>query len=382
MREFNIPVQLTLNHVLDADISHFCTGTGEGTATDVDELRKNFRAVQEENNKLQAVITDVTEVNKQWQKYNNDRQLYVQYLLSTIQDQEEKINNVVEKRAGVLPTLAQEDELKVENSRLQEEVARLKEQLEQKDRQYREHVEVLQFQVKSHHDDWEAERNEKQQLQLQIKQLEKHVIELKMREQHCELCCGCEIDNKHLPKTYRTSVHLPCTSARLQKQECTDSKSDKKITRSKSCTMEDEQRYSCSVVHISPTASGSSISGDSVTIGFNSSGLASVTSFSEHPVVKSSSDTDANFKWSIARPPVSDDKIKVRSSSNSEVNVRKTSVPWKAKYFEEGIATQTKEDVICPGCGQIFPPNLQIEFLDHFEVCQKCEKKKFSKPKN
>jgi len=41
----------------------------------------------------------VTEVNKRWQKYNNDRQMYVQRLLSTIQDQQEQMNKIVETRA-------------------------------------------------------------------------------------------------------------------------------------------------------------------------------------------------------------------------------------------------------------------------------------------
>jgi hypothetical protein len=38
-------------------------------------------------------------VNKRWQKYNNDRQMYVQRLLSTIQDQQEQMNKIVGSRA-------------------------------------------------------------------------------------------------------------------------------------------------------------------------------------------------------------------------------------------------------------------------------------------
>jgi polyhydroxyalkanoate synthesis regulator protein len=34
--------------------------TGDCPMTEVDELKKNFRAIQEENYKLQAVITDVS----------------------------------------------------------------------------------------------------------------------------------------------------------------------------------------------------------------------------------------------------------------------------------------------------------------------------------
>jgi len=50
--------------VLFADFLNSTTsmfqGTGDNPMTEVDELKKNFRAVQEENYKLQAVITDVS----------------------------------------------------------------------------------------------------------------------------------------------------------------------------------------------------------------------------------------------------------------------------------------------------------------------------------
>jgi hypothetical protein len=39
---------------------HLLQSTGDNPMTEVDELKKNFRAVQEENYKLQAVITDVS----------------------------------------------------------------------------------------------------------------------------------------------------------------------------------------------------------------------------------------------------------------------------------------------------------------------------------
>jgi hypothetical protein len=178
-----------------------------------------------------------------------------------------------------------------------------------------------------------------------------------------------------------------------------------------------EYRYS--ILHISPANSGSNLAADDksvdssasgVTIGFSTSGLAAVTSFSQRPVVKSSSlpisekihfGSECDVKptisqWSldsglssVVGPPVTynftkdmfEEKksFKMLSSGNltksesnvTTSNVRKASVPWKAKYSEEGVATQTQEDVICPGCGQVFPPRLHLKFLDHFEVCQK-----------
>lgn len=183
---------------------------------------------------------------------------------------------------------------------------------------------------------------------------------------------------------------------------------------------EDSSGHECtySVLHISPASSGSNLTADykpvdssasGVTIGFSSGGLASVTSFSQRPVVKSSSlpisermnfDDKCDMKpavsqwsldsgWSsVVGPPstysflkdtfeeksfnlVSSGNLTKSENNVTAANVRKASVPWEAKYFEEGVATQTREDVICPGCGQLFPPRLQLKFLDHFEVCQK-----------
>jgi hypothetical protein len=44
--------------------------TGDNPMTEVDELKKNFRAIQEENYKLQAVITDVSTPED---KYTNSK---------------------------------------------------------------------------------------------------------------------------------------------------------------------------------------------------------------------------------------------------------------------------------------------------------------------
>jgi hypothetical protein len=177
--------------------------------------------------------------------------------------------------------------------------------------------------------------------------------------------------------------------------------------------------YGYSVLHISPTSSGSNLSVDDktvdssasgVTIGFSTSGLASVTFFSQRPVVKSSSlpisekinfDDECDVKpaiyqwsldsgWSsVVGPPttysftkdifeekksfkmLSSGNLMKSESSVTTANVQKAAISWKAKYFQEGVATETWEDVICPGCGQVFPLRLHLKFLDHFEVCQK-----------
>lgn len=546
------PLTPTLGRFLQArnvTVSAQYKSTGDNPKTEVDELKKNFRAIQEENYKLQAVITDVTEVNKRWQKYNNDRQMYVQHLLSTIQDQQEQMNKIVETRA--FPSVQQVtpdhhkslEDMQAENTLLKEDLVKLQKELERLEQEHHEHVEVLEFQVKAHRDDWEAERSEKQQavqekaaIELQVKELKKDLrsLKLKLKDErshkqliHCVHCCAahvCEASlcnagrvGKHChgdnPKTYRTSVHLPCTSSNLLSRGTTvyfgddlvtdgdeatavgldkTVLSDSEILRSRSSSVEDfppplsyyeeadegtkhktesdgdisllhkvkgvsalsdtvkkseralelnivpedssGHECRCSVLHVSPASSGSNLTADDkpvdssasgVTIGFSSGGLASVTSFSQRPVVKSSSlpiserinfDDKCDMKPAISRwsldsgwssvvgPPstynfakdtfeeksfnlVSSGNLTKSENNVTTRNVRKASVPWEAKYFEEGVATQTREDVICPGCGQVFPPRLQLKFLDHFEVCQKnvhdtCKRSSNVKPRN
>jgi hypothetical protein len=172
--------------------------------------------------------------------------------------------------------------------------------------------------------------------------------------------------------------------------------------------------YHYPVHHGSPNSSSCNITTDDntadssasgVTIGFSSGGLASVTSFSQRPVVKSSSlpiseklsfdgeydAKPASSQWSldsglssVIGPPMTYNDFtmkgifKQKSSRNltksendvTATYVQKASVPWKVNYFEEGVATQTREDVVCPGCGEVFPPRLHLKFLDHFEMCQ------------
>ncbi|PNF15350.1 hypothetical protein B7P43_G00993 [Cryptotermes secundus] len=525
----------TVGHLLQAfnpTVSSRHKNTDDCPMTEVDELKKNFRAIQEENYKLQAVITDVTEVNKRWQKYNNDRQMYVQRLLSTIQDQQEQMNKIVESRAFPMVHQVTPDDhkniedLQAENALLKEDLSKLQKRLERLEQEHREHVEVLEFQVKAHRDDWEAECSEKQQalrdkaaMELQVKELQKDIRSLKHKLKdershkqptHCVHCCVahvCEASHcsmavvgKHChrdnPKTYRTSVHLPCTSGHVLSKGTTvyfgddlvtdgdeavaedldkTALSDSELPRSRSSSSsppplstyeegeegtqhkaqsdgnnnlphnvkarsanseavgraekalelnivpEDssEHEYKYSVHHISPNSSDSNLTADDktvdssasgVTIGFSSGGLASVTSFSQRPVVKSSSlpiseklsfngeydAKPASSLWSldsglssVVGPPMTynnfttkgifeEKSFKMLSSGNltksennvTATNVRKASVPWKANYFEEGVATQTREDVVCPGCGQVFPPRLHLKFLDHFEMCQ------------
>ena len=80
------------------------------------------------------------------------------------------------------------DDVQAENTLLKEDLVKLQKRLERLQQEHQEHVEVLEFQVKAHRDDWEAERSEKQQavqekvaMELQLKELKKDLRSLKLK---------------------------------------------------------------------------------------------------------------------------------------------------------------------------------------------------------
>ncbi|KAL1122840.1 hypothetical protein AAG570_003166 [Ranatra chinensis] len=81
--------------------------------------------------------------------------MYVQKLLNTIQDQQVQINNMGEEKAFPSKQTEEPSDVCTRKDCLaaRDEVKRLT-----------ENVQLLEFQVKAHKDDWEAERNEKREV--------------------------------------------------------------------------------------------------------------------------------------------------------------------------------------------------------------------------
>lgn len=129
-------------------------------------------------------------MNKRWQKYNNERRLYVQKLLSTIQDLQEQINLISEKSAF--------------QSKPEEEVCSQQEEIGRLKKEHEEHIAVLELQIKSNKDDWDAERKEKRKalqekedLQVKVQELTREVKFLKEvlqeeRQRNNKVCAVCQ----------------------------------------------------------------------------------------------------------------------------------------------------------------------------------------------
>lgn len=150
---------------------------------------------------------------------------------------------------------------------------------------------------------------------------------------------------------------------------------------------------SCSVIQSSaPSSIDTELAADSgatpgvVTIGFNN-GLASVTSFAYPPTDNNNSSTVGQHRkasleseWSFLGSEyvkrdansLSTKKLETETKSlDSAMNITCPEFPNVTAEQDEGVLTQTRQDIICPGCGLIFPPESHLKFLDHFEECQK-----------
>lgn len=443
--------------------------TLETDSTDIhlaenEELKRKYQNIQEENMKLQAVITDLTQVNKRWQKYNNDRQMYVQKLLNTIQDQQEQLNQISEVRA-FSKSQAYSDSSYSSSSTSGELAESALDRLKSVEQKLKERVELLEFQVKAHRDDWEAELNEKRQALQDKEAAERRATDLltelqSLKKTHLESlerrkttvichCCGQPCSNVEQPlqnRLYRTALHLPYPSGRTAVSESDDivvdgsenannnsnsrngellinitedpkllqleenklinmvdttsnnSRSPYGSHQSSSSSIKDlwdiqqpgasklenEISYSRSSTvplvqspGVQTTASGTTLHDETaVSMSYNkTNGQPTVTSSVRIPITKSSSAPVRKTNRPSVRdvPRMSLDSIKFSAASPPITLINTAAAPATGRDATsdfDGIETLTSDDVICPGCGTVFPPKLHLKFLDHFESCQ------------
>lgn len=119
----------------------------------------------------------------------------------------------------------------------------------------------------------------------------------------------------------------------------------------------------------SPTDSNSF----NLSVGFQNGNLAQVTSF-----IPDAMNGNNSIHYLSIGPPqllnvgseISRSKSEPNTRSNSSENLKplRESSSWNSQSFN--VDAKNKEGVICPSCDTIFPPSLQVNFPDHFELCQ------------
>uniref|UniRef100_A0A146LUD2 Uncharacterized protein n=1 Tax=Lygus hesperus TaxID=30085 RepID=A0A146LUD2_LYGHE len=357
---------------------------GESEMAALDDMRKKLRTYEDEIYKLKAANSDLNMVNKRWHTYNADMQMFVDKLQNTIRDQQEQINNIGTSLFASHPTIRSEDSSECERldcRNLREDVAKL-----------REEKAHLLLQVKAHKEDWEAEKNEKQEALKErdaIKQRLDSVLRdlcissTQTAEQRPTTCGCCNVDWEGLVDPERAQASNYSTfqsdSARFSADSLdrdggylrplniigSDSEISERCLEDTACALRPkEESYSMvSTVPlstppgISPCSSNGSLpEARTFSMGFKSGGTT-VTSFVQLPVVKSSSAPDRRSTC-FRKPP----KF-VNSISLSVLPPTRRNIPC------EGAETQT-DDVTCPTCHMVFTPDVQVKFDEHFESCR------------
>lgn len=303
------------------------------------EITAKLKATTEENIRLRQILKDVTEVNKRWQKYNQDRQDYVQKLLSTIQELEQKsqaqsakekvLADSVPNRghcfhmrhsdsdlldpSGELAMLRKShDECLKDNTRLQKECEDMRanfeeliRELENAKQQNKEHEEMLQLQANMFKEDFLAERKEKLTALARISDLEDEVQSLSKK---------CQDYDRHLQQAERA---LRQNSGQFNKETFV------------------KQNYN---------------------------GSSSTYPRAHRPLYQSKSALGCvpqNYVENIGRKRLVSDKATHETSRNGLQEVSCEQFP------SEGENT-----VICPRCAMLFPSNRHSEFLDHYRQCK------------
>ncbi|XP_014255512.1 uncharacterized protein LOC106670039 isoform X1 [Cimex lectularius] len=371
----------------------------ENKVSEYEELKKKLRSCQDEVFKLQAANADLTQVNKRWHRYNTDMQIFIDKLQSTIRDQQEQINNIGEGSFFSDKKVIQPDEdntpcQRIDCKNLTEEVERLKGE-----------VEHLQFQVRSHKDDWEAEKNEKQEavkerdaLQQRLNNVLRDLCvntrgsESENKKSCCQRCRNCENHVENQPprlQAYESGHHHKQILSGLflgdDNIQCDDGYSKA----SKAFNPEDEARslerygledtacalrpkeesYSLtstlpliSPPEVSPCSSNGSMHSEHRTFSMGiKSGGNLVTSYFQLPVVKSSSAPDRHSAFKKA-PFVNSISLSVLPPPGKGKS--------KREVQNDRVESQTDDDFVCPHCSAVFQHDKHLKFLDHFENCQ------------
>lgn len=119
----------------------------------------------------------------------------------------------------------------------------------------------------------------------------------------------------------------------------------------------DETSYSrCSTV---PLVSEACASTSASSLGGRPAPLT-VKSFVQIPITKSSSVPERSVKVVNSRKSLDS----FHSSLSPPVSVTNSADQY------EGTETNSAEDVICLRCGTVFPPDMHLQFLDHFPLCE------------
>ncbi|XP_076363902.1 uncharacterized protein LOC143253629 isoform X2 [Tachypleus tridentatus] len=367
------------------------------------EIAQKFKASVAECGRLRKVIKEITDVNKRWQKYNQERQEYIQQLLANFQELQQRANNsncndsplenslslqttnsvagthgsyrhsdsaLLNKPTEQLTLKQSYEKVVKDNCRLQKEQEEMRQnfealvhQLDLVRNERKEHIEVLEMQVRAHKEDWEAEKQEKEEAQLKLKHLTEELSTAKAMskdlEQHIcriEKTCHCSSENHENALTDLNNHEQAKKFDQLHQSWAPNSS----VT--PSCGQKKQS--------ISPNEPANIQNASNQTY---SSSVACNIYAPELPTQPEVLRRGFNFE---PRMKINDLVVEVGT-----FNPKAHHPPTKATFIKQSdgdVSPQQNNDeaddaVECPGCLRMFPSHRHIQFLDHFEQCQKSQ---------
>lgn len=187
------------NDILSYKIDLECGDFIEVKSSDPESLRQSNDALKAENIKLRQICKDITEINKRWQKYDWQVQLYIHKLEKALQEKEqvpktdinllerrEKTDDLTEPERENL--FAQYNDLLKETNKLKEELegSRLMEEaLRNQLTHIQEEISHLNLQLVTYKEDYEIEKNERITAQETAFKASQELIKVKNQLREC-----------------------------------------------------------------------------------------------------------------------------------------------------------------------------------------------------
>ncbi|XP_076367798.1 uncharacterized protein LOC143255659 isoform X1 [Tachypleus tridentatus] len=366
------------------------------------DIKQKLKVSVAECSRLQKVIKEITEVNKKWQKYNQERQVYLQQLLASFQELHKNANSLnpkdyLLKRAVTEQTtshvgttrgscrhsdsfLSKEAEYfdlkqnyeKVvrDNCQLQKEQQEMRKnfealvhQLDIVNNERKEHQEVLDMQVRAYREDWEAEKREKEEVKMKMIHLTEKLNtagaknqNYRQRIQQIERACQYNIESQDESNIYLNGYEQPVELGQLYQWKSSHTSPAFVVSSSH------QHEYHQKEIKIPQKQR---VNGETM---INQTHCNNVAHNAYVPESHENTEICTNLKALMETSDLEVDAVASPRKNNSTKinNMEETN----SKVYSQWISGEVGDVVECPGCLRTFPSHRHVQFLDHFEQCQ------------
>ncbi|XP_022250047.1 uncharacterized protein LOC106466348 isoform X2 [Limulus polyphemus] len=364
------------------------------------EMAQKLKASVTECGRLRKVIKEITDVNKRWQKYNQERQEYLQQLLTNFQELQQRVNTsncndsllenslslqtansvagthgsyrhsdsaLLNKPTEQLTLKQSYEKVVKDNCRLQKEQEEMRQnfealvyQLDLVRNERKEHIEVLEMQVRAHKEDWEAEKREKEEAQIKLKHLTEELSTAKAMSRDLE------------QQIYKSDKTCHCSSESQEKAlvvlnghgqaNKVDQLHQWWAPNSPATPSNDQKKQ-----NISPNEPASIQNVNNQTY------YSSVACNIYAPELPEVLYRGVNFKPQMKTNDLVVDVSTFHPKANNSPTRTTLIKQLNGKVSPQQNKDKADDAVECPGCLRMFPSHRHIQFLDHFEQCQKSQ---------